>query len=624
MLRSASSAILSHVCRCLIVWTVLAGLSFRVDSARADDPKGKEKPDAPDQPSLFGNEFWEQRGATALIGASFGAAAPLQKTILLEVGNTLHFWDIQPPMLRGEARAPVGASAVLLGSLGAGGPLTALTVLRAGDYLDCWSLADSLGVRALDPFTLGTVRDDLPLPSEQETSVAAVQEAFALNDALLKVLRAPVGSFAKVALLSPTVDAVAAQPQRYRGQVVQFDGVLKRVLRKAPPPLLRRYGVKHLYEVWVLTYPAGLPRPVCVLTPVLPRGIPVADDFAKGPAVTLAGYFFKRYRFPRGDGIHGNPDRSVPLLVGHVSPTITTRIRAGLTAAATVLAGSSGNLATARQLALLQLGERTRCWAIKDPTRVPVLNRTYLRTIKDGGPLPNGLEESERDAQELYAECEALLKADETPAALFLKAVRPDVTFAHLIKEPWRYRGEVVRIDGHLRRVRRWDPMVMVREAKIKDLYEVWLVNTQYTLPNPAVLFCTRLPPGIKVTEKPDANVSVSFVGYFIKKFRYKSADTLKANEFRDAPMLIGRVLPSTRSDRAKDGWTNGLVPVFFGVIAVTLGIVFAMTWFFRRADRRVRDRLDAAAAQFVNTLEPLPPPVEMPHPEGTPSAGRE
>ena len=46
------------------------------------------------------------------------------------------------------------------------------------------------------------MRDDLPLPDEQPPSPAAVQESFALNDALLKVLRSPRDQFEKVALAS--------------------------------------------------------------------------------------------------------------------------------------------------------------------------------------------------------------------------------------------------------------------------------------------------------------------------------------------------------------------------------------------------------------------------------------
>ena len=42
-----------------------------------------------------------------------------------------------------------------------------------------------------------------------------------------------------------------------------------------------------------------------------------------------------------------------------------------------------------------------------------------------------------------------------------------------------------------------------------------------------------------------------------------------------------------------------GLLPIFFGVIVVSLGLVIGLGWAFRRADQRVRSRLAAAAEQF-------------------------
>jgi hypothetical protein len=239
---------------------------------------------------------------------------------------------------------------------------------------------------------------------------------------------------------------------------------------------------------------------------------------------------------------------------------------------------------------------------------VPPLGRVNLRAVQDRRPLPNGLEESERDAREALAYYEAVVNATKRPAGVFAEAALPHVTFAHLFNEPARYRGEVVRLEGRLRRVRRFEPMLMARQAGVKDLYEAWLLlssSDQTGVGNPACLISPSLPRGIPVAEQVPDDVRVAFVGYFFKRYRYKAADTQKANEFRDAPLLIGHVVPLKAAPRReRPAWAGSLLPAFFAVIIGTFTLIFGLAWAFRRADRRVRTRLDAAAATFVNAPE--------------------
>src|SRR5581483_3820079 len=101
----------------------------------------------------------------------------------------------------------------------------------------------------------------------------------------------------------------------------------------------------------------------------------------------------------------------------------------------------------------------------------------------------------------------------------------------------------VVRIEGRLRRVWRFDPMRMEEQAGVKNIYEAWLYNDKYGEPNPACLICTTLPEGIQVSEDVKGEVPVAFVGYFFKRYRYKAADARKPTEFRDVPLLIGHIV---------------------------------------------------------------------------------
>jgi hypothetical protein len=188
------------------------------------------------------------------------------------------------------------------------------------------------------------------------------------------------------------------------------------------------------------------------------------------------------------------------------------------------------------------------------------------------------------------------------------------VTFFQVHNEPKRYRGEVVRIDGNLWRVLRHEPTLLEQQAGLSDVYEVWILNTKFGRENPACLLCTQLPEGIKVAEEVKHHVPVSFVGYFFKKYGYTARDEKKRKY--EVPLVIGYL--EYKPKKAASDWTSNLLPVFFGVIAGTLLFVFLLTYFFRRADHRVRTRIDAGAPPFVGA-ENAPPEKEKPAPEPGP-----
>src|SRR5262249_4902385 len=80
-------------------------------------------------------------------------------------------------------------------------------------------------------------------------------------------------------------------------------------------------------------------------------------------------------------------------------------------------------------------------------------------------------------------------------------------------------------------------------------------------------------------------------------------------------PLIIGHVV-DRKPKKAGDDWTSGLLPFFFAFVAGTFLFVFGMTYVFRRADRRVRARIDAEAPPFVGASEA---PPEKPAPEPGP-----
>lgn len=588
---------------------VCAGIALAALSLRAADRPPPNRAEEPEQPFVLGDDSPPARGVAASLGVAAGPGAPLRQVAVLAAGDSLRLWDPQPATLPADARMPTGIATAFLTGATPAAALTVPGVLGAGEELKTWALGDRPPVPPLDWHVLG-IRDDVPLPDEGGPSVEAAHERLALHDALVKALRTPPSSFEASAFSALSARDLVEAPQRYRGWVVRVDGRARAVRRVGAPASLEQAGLKHLYQVWMTTPVDGVPKVVCLLTPVPPPGLaPTAEGDlpGEGPSVAAVGYFFKRSRFSASEGLRGHPDRTVPLLIGHTGAVLSTAERARLGAAAVGLAGFDAGAAL-RAATLLRAGERADCWTIDDPTRVLPLNRELLRAVVDGRPLPNGLEESERDAREALAYYEAVIKSRERPARVFLDAALPNVTFAHLFNEPARYRGEVVRLEGRLRRVRRFDPMLMVSQAGVKDLYEAWLLLSPYDqtgVGNPACLVCAALPKGIPVAEQLKDDIDVAFVGYFFKRYRYKPADAQKASEFRDAPLLIGHLVPLRAAPRQeKPGWAGSLLPAFFAVIIGTLTLIFGLAWAFRRADQRVRTRLDAAAATFANMPE--------------------
>src|SRR5262249_11028809 len=132
----------------------------------------------------------------------------------------------------------------------------------------------------------------------------------------------------------------------------------------------------------------------------------------------------------------------------------------------------------------------------------------------------------------------------------------------------------------------------------VPHVYEGWIFGDVYSN-NAFCVIASEIDPALKVGEKLDDRVS--FDGYFFKRYRYKAADT-----WRDAPLLIGRVIRSRESLAAvpEPPWSFSrlALPGFLSVIVGTMILCIGLTWWFRRGDRRVRDRMDKfREATFVD-----------------------
>lgn len=282
--------------------------------------------------------------------------------------------------------------------------------------------------------------------------------------------------------------------------------------------------------------------------------------------------------------------------------------------------GGGGSLPTA--LAVLRAGEEAFCWTLVDTSQARPFPTAWLDWVRDEKPiLANTLE------ADAYAQTVAM--AHWTDSKAFEQAARHDLSYLQLFRQPEKYRGQIVRINGRMKRVRKdeiADPraepgrtvdaaMDKARQAGVRYLYEGWLFNDDFG-PNPVCCVFSELPEGLPVAERME--VSVGFAGYFFKRYRYKAGDTPGANQFRDAPLLVGKVVQVSAKAAAEEdeAWGKPLLPLFLSLLGGSVAFVVFLTLWFRRDDSRVRRRLATVApATFESPPEAEPRPLASPEP---------
>jgi hypothetical protein len=286
------------------------------------------------------------------------------------------------------------------------------------------------------------------------------------------------------------------------------------------------------------------------------------------------------------------------------------RARTAVGATTIFLAGCEpGPTASLAVLASLKAGDRLRIpvWDLINTDAAFKPTRELLRGIRDELPIP----EPTGNELELTAYFTLLTSAGRTSIAAFDKAARRGVPYRALMEEARKYRGDVILIQGKLRRLERFDAPAQLSQAGFANLYEGWIYDQS---PNTYCVLCTELPPGVPEGDKLD--LDVSFAGYFFKKYRYTVGEGPQKRQ-RDAPLLIGRMpqlLKGPAGTAAEENWPHALMYVFLGLVAATVIGVIGLTLWFRRQDNLIRQRL----AQIAGPGFALPSDEE----EKKPSAG--
>jgi hypothetical protein len=158
------------------------------------------------------------------------------------------------------------------------------------------------------------------------------------------------------------------------------------------------------------------------------------------------------------------------------------------------------------------------------------------------------------------------------------------VFFTQLWEQPEKYRGKLIRLRLHVRRVLDWE--APENSAGVRRVYEAW-GPTDESKSHPYVVVFSDAPPGTPTGD--NLQEEGLFVGYFLKTISYTAF-----NKNRSSPLLLGRMewLPSAAPAHPLVGRNDWLWIVAVG-IPVLLLIAFG-TWFQLRRFRRVK--LPAAA----------------------------
>lgn len=238
------------------------------------------------------------------------------------------------------------------------------------------------------------------------------------------------------------------------------------------------------------------------------------------------------------------------------------------------------------------------------------INKKLLRFVEDDAPVRGETENrDEANAFDYTVKFARDVSIDD-----LRQSARRDVTFAQMLgPDAANYRGEVVHVEGRLKRIRDIGPTSAMKAEGIEHLYEGWIFSEIYREYAYCVLF-TELPSGLQVAEQLDRRVT--FDGFFFKIYRFGAGDGV-----RKAPLLIGRTL-SVLSVPTKTSLLDEMslaLPYVLTVLAVVVGLGGGVVLWLRASDHRTRAKIDQARGK--NQEIPTPDVFHDPNPfDGSPS----
>lgn len=231
--------------------------------------------------------------------------------------------------------------------------------------------------------------------------------------------------------------------------------------------------------------------------------------------------------------------------------------------------------------------DSVRVVAASEPTK-PDGNETSASQTKGDAQLDKAILVAIQDntfgitAAEKRAYDAILAKARHTPADELERWAHKDVPFALLMLDADRYRGEILTIEGDIRRI---NPLA--------DSFEAWLFTSDSGL-NPYRVVLASLPDGFPRGDDLQPPVRARVTGYFFKRFSYATE-----NGFHTAPLLLANTLvPSANSKStvipARKN-SRSLTILAIGILGTLVISGLAVELIARRHSRRRRHRVAEA-----------------------------
>lgn len=173
-----------------------------------------------------------------------------------------------------------------------------------------------------------------------------------------------------------------------------------------------------------------------------------------------------------------------------------------------------------------------------------------------------------------------LAKVRDVPPEELARIAQRDVPFAVLMLEADRFRGELLSVEGELRRCLRMD----VPTAEPAAL-EAWLFTADSGL-NPYRVVFSDLPADVPLGDELKPPLRIRVTGYFFKRYSYATA-----NDFHTAPLLLAKTLtvlshsPPTAPRPA--GNSGSLTYLASGILVTFLVVGLTVEMIIRRRSRR-------------------------------------
>lgn len=139
-----------------------------------------------------------------------------------------------------------------------------------------------------------------------------------------------------------------------------------------------------------------------------------------------------------------------------------------------------------------------------------------------------GVRSSEKPAYDALLE-----RVRSVPLAKLESAARTHVPFAVLMLNADRFRGELLTIDGDVRRLNR----LTSSDSSSGETWEAWLFTKESGI-NPYRVVLASIPAQVATGDELKPPLRVRVTGYFFKRYSYATA-----GNFHTAPLMIAKTL---------------------------------------------------------------------------------